>query len=169
MATNYAAVPASVIALPFLIARSRSDDLDWMVRPALAAAIASEAAVDTGRRNTRARLAWLLCELGYQLDRRGVDKDQELPIPRLELAGALGTNLSRIKRTLALFSLSGVLVCDGRTLRVTDWRRLSSVAGYDPARLGLAPEELDENVWGRREEEAPLSRLTACGDPACFV
>ena len=93
MATQYAAVPASVLALPFLLARSRSDDLDWTVRTAFSAAIAAERAVESGRRNTRARLAYLICELGYQLSRRGVDREQDLPIPRLELAKALGTSL----------------------------------------------------------------------------
>ncbi|HEX8535716.1 MAG TPA: helix-turn-helix domain-containing protein [Allosphingosinicella sp.] len=168
MATQYAAVPASVLALPFLLARSRNVDLDWTVRMALSSAIAAERAVDAGRRNTRARLAYLLCELGYQLDRRGADKDQELPIPRAEIASALGTSLCRVKRTLALFFLSGVTAADARTVRVLDWRRLSSVGGYDPARLGLPVEE-----WGdgsaAPEEDAASNLLTAAGDPACFV
>ena len=168
MATQYAAVPASVLALPFLLSRSRSGDLDWTVRTALSSAIAAERAVDTGRRNTRARLAYLLCELGFQLDCRGTGKDQELPIPRLELASALGTSLCRVKRTIALFCLSGVIAADARTIRVLDWRRLSSVAGYDPGRLGLAREEWEEES-AAGEDDAPSNLLTAAGDPACFV
>ncbi len=149
-----------------MLARSRGDDLDWTVRTALSAAFAAERAVDTGRRNTRARLAYLLCELGYQLGRRNVDRDQDLPVPRLELAHALGTSLCRVKRTLALFCLSGVITADARTIRILDWRRLSSVAAYDPARLGLAPEEFDEPA---QTEEGSDNFLTAAGDPACFV
>jgi hypothetical protein len=168
MATHYSAVPPSVLALPFLLARSRADDLSWTLPSALSAAIAAERAID-GSRNTRARLAWLLCELGFQLSRRGVDKDQSLPIPRFELADALGTNLSRIKRTLALLSLSGVVETDGRNLRVTDWHRLCSAGGYDQGRLELEPIEFElirKPAW---EEEERLNLITIGGDQACFV
>ena len=169
MATSFASVPASVLPLPFLLARSRSGDVEWAVLGALAAAIAAERAVDTGRRNTRARLAWLLCELGYQLGRRGIDKDQPLSIPRVEIAAALGTSLSRVKRTLALLALSQVVETDCRTLRVLDWRRLSGIADYDPARLELGPEE-DPELFLIEHGDAPAAhQLTASGDPACFV
>ncbi|MDP9412706.1 MAG: helix-turn-helix domain-containing protein [Pseudomonadota bacterium] len=169
MATQYSSVPASVVALPFLLARSRSGDLEWSVRGALAAAIGAERAVDTGRRNSRARLAYLLCELGYQLGRRGVDRDQELPIPRVELANALGTSLCRVKRTLALLSLSGIIETDGRTMRVIDWRRLSGVAAYDPARLELPPEEDFDPLIVADASDRESNLTTASGDPACFV
>lgn len=167
MATQFSSVPASVLALPFLLARARSDDLEWTVRRAIAAAISAERAVDGGRRNTRARLAWLLCEVGYQLSRRRMDKDQQLPIPRVELAEALGTSLCRVKRTLALLSLSGVVKTDGRTFQVTDWRRLAGIGGYDTARLELAPEEEFDLV--AEEEPEPHHSSTVSGDPACFV
>jgi hypothetical protein len=166
MATRFAAVPPSVLALPFLLARSQGDDLGWNVRAALSAAIAAERAVDSERRNTRTRLAYLLCELGYQLARRGVDRDQSLPIPRMQLAEALGVSLCRLKRTLALFSLSRVISADAGTVRILDWHRLASVGGYDPVRLELTPEEIE---IVSPEREALSTRLTAAGDQACFV
>ena len=166
LATGSTSIPASVLALPFLLARSRSDDLEWTVRGALAAAVAAERAVDADRRNTRARLAYLLCELGFQLGRRGVDRNQELPIPRVELANALGTSLCRVKRTLALLALSSVIKTDCRTFQVTDWRRLAGIACYDPTWLGLSPEDEDDTV---AEREGAPQLLTASGDPACFV
>ncbi len=98
--------------------------------------------------------------------RRGDDKDAALPVPRAQLAEALGTSLCRVKRTLALLSLSGVAKVEGATLRITDWRRLAGLGCYDPARLGLAPEEAELEIVPAREA-AP--RLTAAGDPACFV
>ena len=172
MAIQFAAVPSSVLALPFLLARSRSEDFEWTVRAALSAAIAAEHAVDTGRRNTRARLAYLLCELGFQLDRRGVDRSQSLPILRAELASALGTSLCRVKRTLALLSLSGVVQTDGKTVRVTDWHRLTSLAGYDPARLELEPREdadAESFLIVGPDGELQANGVTASGDQACFV
>ena len=169
MTTRTATLPASEVALPFMLARSRSGDLEWAVRGALAAAVAAERAVDSGRRNTRARLAWLICELGFQLARRGGDKSRTLPIPRAELSAALGTSLCRVKRTLALLALSGMIETDGRTFRVTDWRRLCAIGGYGPARLQLAADdELEADAVPGLRQEGGFS-LTASGEPACFV
>lgn len=167
MATPFAAVPPSVLALPFLLARSSGDDLDWTVRASLSAAIAAERACDSERRNTRARLAYLLCETGFQLQRRKVDKDQPLPILRRELADALGTSLVRVKRTLALLQLSGVVETDGCDVRVTDWRRLAGVGCYDLGRLGIAAEE--EGEFDAAPTNQAQTDRTASGDPACFV
>lgn len=170
MATSFAEFPSSVLALPFLLARSSGDDLEWTVRTALSAAIAAERAVDAERRNTRARLAYLLCETGFQLLRRRVDMDQPLPILRRELADALGTSLTRVKRTLALLQLSGVAETDGCNVRITDWRRLARLGCYDPARLELRDEDESGDRWDKAEDlDLPGSHLTASGDPACFV
>jgi hypothetical protein len=169
MASRLASLPPSVSALPFMLARARPNDLDWSVQAALAAAIAAERAVDGARRNTRARLCYLLCELGFQLDRRKVDRDQRLPILRGELADALATSLTRIKRTLALLALSGVVETDGTNVRIIAWRRLAGVAGYDPGRLGLSADGEDDWVLAEAIDDEPLPRLTPSGDPACFV
>ncbi len=168
MASQFAAnpVPSFIAALPFLFARPQADDLGWTCRSALAAAVAAERADDT-RRNTRGRIAFLLCELGYQLARRGVDISVELPLSRVEIARVSGVSLCRLKRTLALLSLSQVIEGDGQRFRVTDWHRLARVAGYDPSRLELQPEE-DELLLVQIDEDEPV-RLTAAGDQACFV
>lgn len=168
MASPFASssLPASVAALPFLFVRPQAEDDGWAVKAALATAAAAEGADET-RRNTRGRLAYLLCELGYQLGRRGADRDADLPLPRAELARTLGTSLARVKRTLALLSLSQVIRTDAARMKVLDWPRLCAVAQYDPARLGLREEEID--AVADDEADEPESRLTAAGDPACFV
>lgn len=170
MATLFArtSVPPSVAALPFMLARPQADDLGWNVRSALAAAAAAERAHDAGRRNSRTRIAWLLCELGYQLTRRGVDRDQELPLARSAIADALGVSLCRVKRTLALLSLSQVAQGNGFSLRITDWRRLCSMAGYEPRRLELG-EDLTGEPMPVASGDDECNLLTASGDPACFV
>jgi hypothetical protein len=164
MATQFA--PPSVAALPFMFARPQADDLGWNYRSALLAATAAERADDT-RRNTRGRIAYLLCEFGYQLARRGVDRDGKLPLTRTDIADALGVNLCRVKRTLALLSLSQVIECGGRDIRVIDWRRLCSVACYQTGRLDLRLEEEFDFAPVATEEKPKL--LTAAGDQACFV
>jgi len=167
MASQFAAnpIPFSISALPFLFARPQTDDFGWICRSALAAAVAAERADDT-RRNTRGRIAYVLCELGYQLARRGVDIGAELPLSRVDLARALGLSLCRIKRTLALFALSQVAESDGQRIRVTDWHRLARAAGYDPARLEL---KLDDEDAEPAADEGTEHHLTAGGDQACFV
>jgi hypothetical protein len=156
-------LPASVAALPFLLMGARGRDSEWDFNAALASAVASERA-DPDRANTRRRLAFLLCELGYQHGRRAGRLDAEMPLSRGELARALGVSLCRVKRVLALLSLSQVIRTDGERLRVIDWPRLCGVAGYECARLGIDPAD-----DGDREPELPCATVTAAGDQACFV
>jgi hypothetical protein len=170
MATQFAPhrLPPSVAALPFLLARPQVDDRGWNVRSALLAATAAERADDT-RRNTRGRIAYLLCEFGFQLARRGVDRDSPLPLTRTEIADALGVSLCRVKRTLALLSLSQVIESDGRTMRVIDWPRLCSVASFASRRLDLPEEDSLEDYLIEHPAEQQQQSLTAAGDQACFV
>ena len=161
-------IPASVAALPFLFVRQETGDEEWRVRAALATAAAAERA-DDARRNTLGRLAYLLCELGFQLGRRGGDRDARLPLPRQELARTLDVSLSKVKRTLALLSLSQVIAIEGETMRIVDWRRLCGVAHYDPARLDFAEEDEETTGSSSAEPDEAGARLTAAGDPACFV
>lgn len=167
MASLYsnAALPPSVSALPFLFARPQPADKGWNFRAALAAAVAAERA-DTTRRNSGARLSYLLCELGFQLRRRGGDCDARMPLTRGEIAEALGVSLCRVKRCLAMLSLSQVIESDGTGLRVVDWPRLCGVSGYDPSRLDMRSEE---EVEPAPQEPRPAPALTVSGDPACFV
>jgi hypothetical protein len=160
-------IPASVAALPFLFVRPQAEDAGWAVKAALASAAAAERADDT-HRNTRARLAYLLCELGFQLGRRGADRDAFLPLPRAELAASLGTSLAKVKRTLALLSLSQAVHPEPARIRILDWPRLCALAQYDPARLGL--DDGEPEARGQAEgEAAETSPVTAVGEPACFV
>jgi hypothetical protein len=168
MATQFAParVPHPAAATPFLLARPLTGDMGWNDRSALLAATAAERAHDT-RRNTRGRIAYLLCEFGFQLSRHGTDKSGELPLTRTDLADALGVSLCRVKRTLALLSLSQVVECTGSGIRVLDWRRLCSVGCYQLGRLGLHQEEEDFAPAAAASEEPQL--LTRAGDQACFV
>jgi hypothetical protein len=169
MATQFApaSLPPSVAPLPFLFACPQVADRGWNFSSALAASVAAERA-DMTRRNTRGRIAYLLCELGYQLSRRGEDRDT-LPLSRGELATALGVSLCRVKRTLALLELSAVTVSDGVQLRVLDWRRLCGVAHFQLGRIGLAADDDSEPLQIVEQAQAPANQLTAAGDPACFV
>jgi hypothetical protein len=159
-------VPAYVAVLPFLFMAPASRDRDWDFQAALGSAVAAEQA-GTERRNTLRRVSYVLCELGFQYSRRTGNMSGAVPLSRAALARALGVSLTKVKRILALLSLSQTIECDGAEIRVTDWRRLCSAAAYDPARLGaLVP---DEEAPAATQDEDTHSRFTAAGEPACFV
>jgi len=173
MATNFAHVTAAPVSPPgaasFLLnPAKRTPDF----AAALEAAVVAEAASHDVRRNTRCRLSYLICEVANQLRQQGggFEFDAELPLSRYDLAELLDISLCKVKRAVALLSLSGVISTDGRTIQVLDWRRLCSVAHVDPARLTLAePEDEDDYVEIISVDERPSNLVTASGEPACFV
>lgn len=166
MATRieFPALPASVAGLPFLFMRDRSSHRDWEFNAALGAAIAAESAYGESR-NSRHRIAYLLAELGSQYARRTGDRNLPVPLSRSELARALVVSLSKVKRILALLSLSGVIDSAGDEVRILDWRRLCALGGYDRARLGF--DAADEDEFAMRDE-VPAQLVTGAGDQAFF-
>jgi hypothetical protein len=158
----------SLAALPFLFMGARPNDRDWQYNAALASAAAAESAnVDPA--NSRRRVAFLLCEFGCQYGRRTGDFSAPMPLSRGELARALGISLCRVKRILALLSLSQVVALEGESLRILDWRRLCALGDYDTGRLGFElPEEEDVHFVLDGDEEAPAHLTTSAGDPAYF-
>jgi hypothetical protein len=166
MATQFARLPSSVAALPFLLARPQKDDFEWTCKVALKAAIAAEQADDV-RRTLRGRVAYLICEYAFQLARRRVNPSVPLALGRCDIAEALEVGLNRVKRTLALLTLSGIIEVGDEGMRVLDWSKLCACAAYVPSRLDL--EEEEEVLSSGSEEEAQPQLLTKAGDPACFV
>jgi hypothetical protein len=160
MATQFLLGPQPALRPVFLFGRLPGETK----REGFPAVLGAAAATVTARaeiRNPRQQIALLLSEIGKRL---GCKRD--LPLSRPALAKALGVSLVRVKRTVALLCLSGVLDCDGDSIRVLDWRKLSGAARFDPGELGLA-EEADFEIAA--EDEVRDQFLTASGDPACFV
>ncbi len=163
-----AALPLSVAAMPFLFARPQPADPAWNQHVALIVAAAAERARDE-RSNTGQRLAYLLCELGFQLARRRIDPSSTLQLSRIDIAAQLGVNLCRVKRSLALLALKDIVESNARSLRVLDWPGLCSIAGYDPRRLELKEEDEQEEIATPAEPDRSPRLVTMAGDPACFV
>lgn len=165
-APTFVSPPAGVP--PFLLTKSQGRGRDSVFEDALQAALAAERA-DGAQPHVRGRIAYLLCGLGVELTRRRAERDGDLPLSRTRLAAALGTNLCRVKRTLAMLALSGVIETDGQSIRVLDWPRLASIANYDLDRLELSAEEMDGETVLIIGEKAVTNTCTVAGDPACFV
>lgn len=93
---------------------------------------------------------------------------------RVQIAAALDFKLVRVKRSLALLSLSGVLECNADKVTVRDWARLCDVARIELAELGIRPVEHTEAeailiLETVRDDAVPDPVRTAAGEPACFV
>ena len=161
MATQFVRGFAPSAPVPFLLGQPRQE----AVRPSFGAAVKAAAAAERARggaRNPRQRIALFLCELGKAAGGRS-----EFPLSRSSLASALGISLIRVKRTLALLSLSGVISTDGSTIIVSDWRKLSGAAHFDLSGLNVSLD--DEDALSCDEDAEQDHLLTACGEPACFV
>ncbi|WP_114954367.1 helix-turn-helix domain-containing protein [Sphingosinicella terrae] len=159
-------LPPSVAILPLLFQAPRSDDEDWNVTVSLAAACAAERAC-LEPRNSRARLAYLLCEFAFQFGRR-TGADNNLPLDRSEIAQALGISLVRVKRILGWLELSRVVASDASSIRIIDWHRLCQIGRYEGLRIG-APVDPDQEVPDGSAGQAAAAMVTRAGEPACFV
>ena len=164
MATQFARGSTPSVPAPFLLGHPGRET----VRPSFAAAVEAAVAAErarAGTRNPRQRIALFLCELSKACGCRS-----DFPLSRSSLANALGISLVRVKRTLALFSLSGVISTDGSTITVLDWRKLSGAAHFDLSALNVSPDDEETRlIVSSDKEDEPDNFLTACGEPACFV
>ncbi len=164
MATQFARGFTPSVPAPFLLRQARQETVRQSFAAAIKAAVVAERARG-GARNPRQRVALFLCELSKAYGCRS-----EFPLSRSSLASALGISLVRVKRTLALFTLSGVISTDGSTINVLDWRKLSGAAHFDVSALNVS---LDDDGTGlvvsSDKDDEQDHFLTACGEPACFV
>ncbi len=131
------------------VARSQFQDLIWS-RPAIAnailmyilveASIFREWVLNVTRRDARARLAHILCEVGIRLDAVGLAEQfgYELPMTQEQLADALGLTPVHVNRTLKALESEGLIERRKRHLSFPDWRRLREVADFNPRYLHLA-------------------------------
>jgi hypothetical protein len=136
-----------------------ANEPDPRVPAALRGAASAERKTHGSACPPRRRIAFLICELGMRLGPEAV-----IALDRTAIAEALDLSLCRVKRVLGLFQLSGDLEYDGRRIRVSDWRRLCTCAGYDQA--GLVA-DLDEEQPARAQAEDPIL-TTGSGEPAFF-
>lgn len=115
------------------------------------ASIFREWVVNVGRRDSRARLAHLLCEFAVRLDAAGLAEayGYELPMTQEQLADAVGLTPVHVNRTLKALDTEGLIERHKRNLRILDWTKLRRAGDFserylhldqrDPDAVGLAP------------------------------
>lgn len=129
--SEVAAVPRS--ALMELTDKSASARLAMWIDTLIDASIFREWVVNVGRRDARARIAHLLCELALRLERTGAGRDGsfDLPLTQEQLADATGLTAVHTNRTLQSLRREGLIQLSNGILRVLDWEALRKVGDFD--------------------------------------
>ncbi len=101
--------------------------------------ISREWLVNVGRRDARARIAHLLCEVAVRLDRHDLAAEYgyELPMTQEQLGDALGLTSVHVNRMLRALEAEGLITRTKRTIFFPAWEKLRRVAGFNPAYLHL--------------------------------
>jgi CRP-like cAMP-binding protein len=94
------------------------------------ASIFREWVVNVGRRDSRARVAHLLCEFALRLESAGLSENHRytLPMTQEQLADSVGLTPVHVNRVLKALESDGLISRDKRALTIEDWHQLS-VAG----------------------------------------
>ncbi len=106
------------------------------------ASIFREWVLNVGRRDSRTRLAHLLCEFAIRLEAQGLadENGYELPMTQEQLADALGLTSVHVNRTIMALEAEGFIDRDRRRVRFPDWRRMRDVADFNQRYLHLQPQ-----------------------------
>jgi CRP-like cAMP-binding protein len=95
-------------------------------------AIFREWVVNVGRRNARARIAHLLCELAVRLDPTTEDgRTYHLPLTQEHIADATGLTAVHTNRTIQGLRRDGVISLASGRLVVHDWTALRSIGDFN--------------------------------------
>lgn len=96
------------------------------------ASIFREWVVNVGRRDSRARVAHLLCEFSLRLEAAGLASNHhyELPMTQEQLADAVGLTSVHVNRVLKQLGEEGLIIRDRRTISIEDWQRLRQAGDF---------------------------------------
>lgn len=103
-----------------------------------------------GRRDARARVAHLLCELAVRREAAGLGPRHrfELPMTQEQIGDALALTAVHVNRTLRVLQTDGLIQRSKRAITVADWRGLRAAADFNENYLHIGdmpePAELAE-------------------------
>ncbi len=89
---------------------------------------------NVGRRDARARIAHLICEMAVRIEAAGLGSrnEFELDISQSNLADAIGLTSVHVNRVLQILRGENLIRTQARMVIIEDWSRLASAAGFDP-------------------------------------
>ncbi|MDQ4086905.1 MAG: Crp/Fnr family transcriptional regulator [Pseudomonadota bacterium] len=136
--------PAEICYIP----REALRDLA-LSRPKIAHALSVAAVIDgsifrewvlnVGRRDSRTRMAHLLCEVAVRLqsDQIADDFAFDLPMTQEQLADALGLTSVHVNRTLQSLEADGLISRSRRRVTIPDWKQLRDAGDFNQRYLHL--------------------------------
>jgi CRP-like cAMP-binding protein len=116
-------------------------------RPLLAEAVWREAMIDAsvfrewvlniGRRDAKARIAHMLCEVAERAEAAGLGSSQgfQLPLTQDEIADATGLTGVHVNRMIQDLLKDGAIARHGRTYVIADWGRMCAIADFEDSYL----------------------------------
>ncbi len=96
-----------------------------------------------GRRDARTRLAHLLCEFAFRLDKHGLPPGQayELPMTQEQLADTLGLTAVHVNRILKGLVNDSLIVHSRRGVTIPDWEVLVAEGSFNSRYLHMNPSD----------------------------
>lgn len=96
-------------------------------------AVFREWVVNVGRRDSRARIAHLLCELAFRFRSigLGIGDQFQFPLTQEQLADATGLTSVHTNRTLQSLRKDGLIQLTSGSLTILDWEGLRSVGDFE--------------------------------------
>jgi CRP-like cAMP-binding protein len=106
------------------------------------ASIFREWVVNVGRRDSKSRIAHLLCEITLRLEKigAGTNGNFAFPLTQEQLADCTGLTPVHTNRTLQTLRKEGLIELNGRSLKVLDWEGLRKAGDFDELYLHQLPE-----------------------------
>ncbi|MGZ8297980.1 MAG: Crp/Fnr family transcriptional regulator, partial [Allosphingosinicella sp.] len=97
------------------------------------ASIFREWVVNVGRRDSRARVAHLLCEFSLRLEAAGLASNHrfELPMTQEQLADAVGLTSVHVNRVLKQLGEDGLIRRERRSIVIEDWNRMRQAGDFN--------------------------------------
>jgi CRP-like cAMP-binding protein len=121
------------------LGRSAAATALW-VASLLDASVFREWVVNVGRRDSRARVAHLLCELSLRLGAAGLAQGHsyELPLTQEQLADAVGLTSVHVNRVLRQLAEEGLIARNRRWISIADWKRMTDAGDFSERYLHTA-------------------------------
>ena len=106
--------------------------------------IAREWIANTGRRDSKTRIAHLLCEFAYRLDAVGLGAEcnYELPMTQEQIADSVGLTPVHVNRTLKALDAEGLTTRSKRSVVINDIKKLAEMGDFRSTYLHLPQEPL---------------------------
>ena len=137
-AATYVWIPVEAL---LAVVRSHPNVAEALWRDSLIdASIFREWVLNVGQRDSKTRIAHMLCEFAVRRAAAGLGSPDnfELPMTQEQIADATGMTAIHVNRMLGELREQGVIRRDKRTVEIVDWEEMRHIADFDPAYLHQA-------------------------------